>query len=209
MTEVGDRRVRRTRRNLAEALTELILERSYEAITVQDILDRADIGRSTFYAHFRDKEALLLSCFDDLRDDLRRDLDAMTPGVEPHDPAQPSIVVFAHAYRHRRIYRALCGRHGGNIVYGHLHTLLAATLRTHLAPHLAASGSPIPAEAMAEFYTSGLLGILTWWVNQGFPHGPAHVAQMFGAMANPGIVAAIGHLPDPTTPRRTTDAPRH
>jgi AcrR family transcriptional regulator len=209
MTEVGDRRVRRTRRNLAEALTDLILERGYEVITVQDILDRADIGRSTFYAHFRDKEALLLSCFDDLRDDLRRDLDAMTPGVELPDSSQPSIVVFAHAYRHRRVYRALCGRRGGTIVYGHLHALVAATLRTHLAPHLAASGSPIAAEAMAEFYTSGLLGILTWWVNQGFPNGPLHVAQMYGAMANPGILAAIGQLPRSDTPPTTTIAPRH
>ncbi|PWU59329.1 hypothetical protein DLE60_17030 [Micromonospora globispora] len=209
MTEGGDRRVRRTRRNLTEALTDLILERGYEAITVQDILDRADIGRSTFYAHFRDKEALLLSCFDDLRDDLRRDLDAMTPGVEPHDPGQPSIAVFAHAYRHRRVYRALCGRHGGNIVYGHLHTLVAHALRMHLAPHLAAIGSPIPAEAMAEFYTSGLLGILTWWVNQGFPHGPAHVAQMYGAMANPGIAAAIGRPSDAETRPTISNASRH
>ena len=208
MADVGDRRVRRTRRNLAEALIGLILERGYEAITVQDILDRADIGRSTFYAHFRDKDALLLSCFDDLREDLRRDLDAMTPGVAPHDPAQPSIVVFAHAYQHRRIYRALCGRHGGTIVYRHLHALVAAALRAHLAPHLAASGSPIPADAIAEFYTSGLLGILTWWVDQGFPHGPVHVAQMYGAMANPGITAVIGHPPPSATQLATTNAPR-
>jgi AcrR family transcriptional regulator len=208
MAEVGDRRVRRTRRNLTDALIALILERGYQATTVQDILDRADIGRSTFYAHFRDKEALLLSCFDDLREDLRRDLDAMTPGVEPRDSAQPSIVVFAHAYRHRRIYRALCGRRGGTIVHGHLHALVAAALRAHLAPHLAASGSPIPADAIAEFYTCGLLGILTWWVEQGFPHGPVHVAQMYGAMANPGIVAVIGHPPPSDTSPATTNAPK-
>jgi AcrR family transcriptional regulator len=209
MAEVGDRRVRRTRRNLTEALIGLILERGYDAITVQDILDRADIGRSTFYAHFRDKEALLLSCFDDLREDMRRDLDAMTPGVEPRDSGQPSIVVFTHAYRHRRVYRALCGRRGGNIVYGHLHTLIAAALRAHLAPRLAASGSSIPADAIAEFYTSGLLGILSWWVNQGFPDGPVRVAQMYGAMADPGMAAVIGHLaPSDTSPLTTRAARR-
>ncbi len=192
MVEAGDRRVRRTRRNLTEALISLILERGYDATTVQDILDRADVGRSTFYAHFRDKEALLLSCFDELREDLRRDLDRMTPGVPPRDPAQPSIVLFEHAHRHRRIYQALYGRQGGTIVYRHLHALIAAALRAHLAPHLAARGSPIPADVIAEFYTSALLGILTWWVDQGFPHGPVHMAQMYGTMANPGIIAIIG-----------------
>src|ERR1700754_1124415 len=70
-----DRRVRRTRRLLREALIALVAERGYERVTVQDVLDRADVGRSTFYAHFRDKEALFASCFDDLRADLRRHLD--------------------------------------------------------------------------------------------------------------------------------------
>ncbi|MBO0803611.1 MAG: TetR/AcrR family transcriptional regulator [Nocardiopsaceae bacterium] len=55
-----DRRVRRTRALLHQALIELILEKGYGRITVQDILDRADVGRSTFYSHYRDKDALLL-----------------------------------------------------------------------------------------------------------------------------------------------------
>ena len=54
-----DRRVARSRRALKEALTDLILERGYEAVTVQDVIDRADVGRSTFYAHFLDKDDLL------------------------------------------------------------------------------------------------------------------------------------------------------
>src|SRR6266511_3052594 len=84
-----DRRVRRTRRTLHEALIALILERGYERVTVQDILDRADVGRSTFYAHYRDKEALLLTSFDDVRDELRREFDATPQGQPAADPARP------------------------------------------------------------------------------------------------------------------------
>ncbi|HEY2791136.1 MAG TPA: TetR/AcrR family transcriptional regulator, partial [Micromonosporaceae bacterium] len=111
-----DRRVRRTRALLQTALVDLIIERGYHRISVQDVLDRADVGRSTFYAHFRDKDALLVSSFDELRDDLRRDMDALTPGELPDDPAHPVSVVFQHAYAHRPIYRALCGQQGGNVV---------------------------------------------------------------------------------------------
>src|SRR5690349_21251623 len=57
----ADRRVQRTRRLLHEALLSLIHEKRYEVITVQEILDRADIGRSTFYMHFKDKDELLFS----------------------------------------------------------------------------------------------------------------------------------------------------
>lgn len=66
----SDRRVRRTRKLLHSAFLELVIEKGYDKITIQDILDRADVGRSTFYVHFRDKEALLTASFDNMRDQL-------------------------------------------------------------------------------------------------------------------------------------------
>jgi len=185
-----DRRVRRTRRILGEALVSLILEKSYERITVQDILDRADVGRSTFYSHYRDKESLLVAGFDDMRDELRRELDAMTPGVPP-DPASPAGVIFDHAHRHRRIYQALCGRQGGNVVHRHLHRLIGDLLREHLRPHLAAAGSDLPVDVVAEFYTSAALGLLIWWVNHDYPHNPTRLADMYQQLAAPGLRAAL------------------
>ena len=97
-----DRRVRRTRRILLDAFIALVLERGYDGLTVQDILDRADVGRSTFYAHYRDKETLLLSCFDGVRGDLTAAFAAGAP--------DPAAVVFAHAHAHRDVYKVLCGR---------------------------------------------------------------------------------------------------
>ncbi len=72
-----DRRIQRTRQLLHEALITLILEKGYDAITVQDILERANLGRSTFYAHYQDKEALLLSGFQEL-------FDATAPDFTPY-----------------------------------------------------------------------------------------------------------------------------
>src|SRR5690242_13310 len=62
-----DRRIQRTRQLLLDSLIQLILEKGYESITVQDIIDRANVGRSTFYSHFQDKEDLLLSGFESMR----------------------------------------------------------------------------------------------------------------------------------------------
>jgi hypothetical protein len=104
---------------------------------------------------------------------------------------RPSYALFAHAYRNRRVYRALCGRQGGNIVYDHLHSLICTTLVAHLAPHLTGAGSPVPPEALAEFCASALLGLLIWWVGKDFPYQPAQMAHMYGQMATPGILAAV------------------
>ena len=204
--QARDRRVRRTRRSLIDALIALIVERGYDRITVQDILDRADVGRSTFYAHFRDKDALLLSSFDELRDDLRRDMDALTPGEMPDDPAHPVSVVFRHAYDHRPIYRALCGRQGGNVIDGHLRAMFGTLLGDHLRPHLAAAGSSLPPAVVTEFYASALIGVLKCWVNDDFPYSPHEVAAAYGALAAPGIMAAIGADPAAAPPGASTSA---
>jgi AcrR family transcriptional regulator len=203
-----DRRVRRTRRLLHEALVSLILDKGYQRITVQDILDRADVGRATFYAHYRDKDALLLTSFDGMLDELRRELDAMEPGAPPANTARPAGVVFDHAYRHQLIYQALCGKQGGAIIQRYLHQRISDLLREHLRPHLAAAGSEIPADIIAEYYTSGTLGLLAWWVDHDFQHGPAWLARSYQQLAVPGILAALRpENPDLPVPLRPSAAP--
>jgi AcrR family transcriptional regulator len=182
-----DRRIRRTRRVLNDALISLVLEKGYERITVQDILDRADVGRSTFYAHYRDKEALLLANFDDMREELRRDLDAIAPGAPPPDPTSPIGAIFDHAHRNRRVYQALCGKQGGNVVYRHLHGLIVDLLRARLRPHLAATGSNLPVDIVAEFYTSAALGLLTWWIDQNFRYDPIRLTAIYRQLATLGL----------------------
>ena len=65
-----DRRVRRTRHALENALISLILEKGYDAVTIEEITDRADLGRTTFYLHFRDKEELLMNAIDTMIEDF-------------------------------------------------------------------------------------------------------------------------------------------
>lgn len=190
-----DRRVRRTRRTLHEALIALVLDKGYDRITVQDILDRADIGRSTFYAHYRDKEALLVASFDNIRDQLQREVETLSSAGRPIDPARPAELIFEHAHRNQRVYRALCGKRGGNVVYQHLHRMVGDLLLEHLRPHLSAAGSELPVDVVAEFCTSAALGLLTWWIDQDFTREPAWLATAYRKLALPGVLAALGHAP--------------
>lgn len=184
----GDRRVRRTRRALHEALIELVLEKGYERITVREILDRADIVRSTFYAHYQDKDALLFSCFEDVLGRLRETVSTLSAA----DTARPAELLYRHAYQHRRVYRALCGRQGGNLVLRHLHRMVAEVLREHLGGPLVAAGSDLPADLVADHYTTATLGLLGWWVDHDFCHDPAWLASAWQTLALPGLRTALG-----------------
>src|SRR5260221_11810695 len=116
MAEGIDRRAARTRKALHGALMSLILRKDYDAITIQDLIDEADVGRSTFYAHYTGKEDLLRSGFQTLRAELadaQRTVRAKANGSE-NQPLGFSLAMFEHASRYTDIYRALVGGPGGN-----------------------------------------------------------------------------------------------
>jgi AcrR family transcriptional regulator len=162
-----DRRVRRTRKLLHDAFISLVIEKGYEKTTIQDILDRADVGRSTFYAHYRDKEALLTANFDALYEQLEREL-VEAAATKPVDIVLPAALLFEHADRNQLMYRAMCGRQGGNLVHRHLRRLIGDVLRKRLRPQLQQAGGDVPADVAAEFYTSAALGLLVWWIDKEF-----------------------------------------
>ncbi|ART67347.1 hypothetical protein BTO20_00920 [Mycobacterium dioxanotrophicus] len=179
---IGDRRVRRTRKLLHDAFLELVLEKGYEKTTIQDILDRADVGRSTFYGHFRDKEALLTASFDGMRAQLEHDL-AGIDATGPVDVTLPAALLYEHAHRNQRVYRALCGHQGGALVQRYLRGLISDLLRKHLQP--SAAHPDVPDDVAAEFYTSATLGLMVWWIDHDFCNGPAWLTAAYRALAIP------------------------
>src|SRR6266478_2217182 len=129
---VIDRRIPRTRAMLQHALTSLILKKGYEAITIQDICDEANVGRSTFYAHYTSKDDLKRSGFEHLRKELiDRQREAR---AAPGDRSLGfSLTMFEHAGDHIELYRALIGGRGGTVSLGQIRKMLSELVRTELA----------------------------------------------------------------------------
>jgi AcrR family transcriptional regulator len=189
-----DRRVRRTRESLRNALTSLILEKGYERVTVQDICDRADVGRSTFYAHFQDKEQLLLDGFDDLQEELRRAFAAHERQTATQDASSGSWAALA-VIEHLAAYRAvssMLGRRGSAVAIARLRRILSELLRDHLQVQLdPATSTPVPMEVAVEFAVASLLGLIDWWLDHGRPYSPQQLEEMYRRLTEPGIRAAL------------------
>ena len=201
-----DRRVRRSRRLLQEALLQLVLEKGYDKVTVQDVLDRADVGRATFYAHFRDKDDLLVSGSEELREVLRGQ---MTAFLEAEDrPSDEQLVVtrvlFEHAARNRQLYRALIGNRGGGIVMRQAQRDLTGLFREHLQQAAAQHRlqPSVPVEIVVQYAVGSLLTLLTWWLDNDLPYSPAEMSRAFQRLSHDGIPRA---LIDPSVARDTAD----
>jgi AcrR family transcriptional regulator len=157
VTPRPDRRVARTQRLLREALLSLILERGWDAVTVQDICTRADVGRSTFYVHFADKEDLLLSGFALFQGELEQHV--ADAGDLPLAFLEPLI---AHVRTHQPIARALVGKRSGRAAQEGL----AKVIRALLEQEVARAAPAGPRRAVALRYLAGaVLEVLVWWLD--------------------------------------------
>lgn len=173
----GDRRVQRTRRALREALVELTLERGWDAVSVQQICDRADIGRSTFYNHFGDKEDLLV----DGLDDLKRHLRGLGADAAPLAFARGMI---EHAHEQRRLFRAVIGKRGGQVIQRRFRRLLIGLVQEDLAALL----PPGPEQdACAHYLAGAFFELLTWWIDTRNSYTPADVERLFHELASPTL----------------------
>jgi AcrR family transcriptional regulator len=133
-----DRRVARTRGLLHQALIALILRKGYEAITVADICEAADVGRSTFYAHYAGKEDLMRGGLARLREALvdRHADGASEPAGAHRRNLGFSLPMFEHARDHLELYRAHVGDRGGAIAMDAIRRILSDAVRAELAPAL-------------------------------------------------------------------------
>jgi AcrR family transcriptional regulator len=172
-----DRRIQRTRQLLRDALFALIIERGYEGIAIQDITERANLGRTTFYLHYQDKEELLKASVKALMHELQIDVE---PSVAENYPYQMwCIRIFEHVAQRPQLYQALL-RETGPVNIGNLMRIYFAELfqRYTLDPLKKENGSPLKNEILAAHAAGSLFGLISWWLN----HERSPSAEKMGAI---------------------------
>lgn len=182
----ADRRVKRTTKRIESALTELMLEIPFEKITVQDIIDRADVSRSTFYAHYENKDDLLTSDFEQVLNMLNRHLED-----EAGDPFN-SVELFRHVGQNYNLYRALLWGRGIELLFEKGHVSISKSLEAHLSAHLKETTNPsVPLPLLANHVSASLLAMLRWWLENEMPYSPEDMDASFRSLVLPGVLSSI------------------
>jgi AcrR family transcriptional regulator len=180
-----DERSRRTRDRLGHALITLILEKPIEETTVQEVLDRASVGRSTFYLHFRDKNDLLLS-------QLEHFLEIMSTALivrkEKSHRVVPVAELFEHIGGQNKIYRALSDANRlhdfFDLAQGYFARGIEQRLReSKRLPNLPQKELDAHVVALA----GSLLSLLRWWIDRGEKESPRAMDEIFHRMVWTGL----------------------
>lgn len=174
-----DRRILRTRGTLADALFALMREKNFEAITVQEVLDRAGVGRSTFYVHYRDKEDLLLSDVERFCEWFSNMLNRQGASAKRLAPVEE---FFAHVGEAQALYRALVRSGKVNDVFALARGFLARSIEERLRT-AGVEMEPVERSAKAHALAGSLFSLLDWWMDKGMKTDPKEMDTLFHRMA--------------------------
>ena len=180
MSDKNDRRSQRTRQLLSEALVQLIQEKDYSTITVNDIIERANVGRSTFYIHYPSKDDLLL-------DQMDRVIESLSQGAPPQEfPYFPSLGFLQHVGGdHYELYKALVWGPGMDLITKHLQKSLSQKVEQGL--QISGRNFEVPLPILANFITGSFLNLLKWWLENKRVYSPEQMDEFYKKVTLPGV----------------------
>ena len=166
--ETQDRRIRRTQHLLARALIALTLEKGYEAVTIRDITERADIGYATFFRHYHDKDELLKEVLDVVLNEL---IALLCPADA--DPTTVGVLLFRYVQEQSEVVRVLLGSHAL------LQPIIKVAAQNVVNEHTPLPESAVPLEIAAYHIVTSSISLIQWWLDHQMPYPPERMGVIY------------------------------
>lgn len=191
-----DRRVHRTRELLQKALIELISERRYDALTIQEIVDRANVGRTTFYQHYNSKDELFMSCHQAIISEFH------FGSLYPHPLSREELLSpkapqgMTRAYQHLkeawiRLYPIFQGK-DGSLILRRIRDSSVQEIEANLRAVFAEVDSRIPFDVLANYLVGAQMALIQWWLEKRLLYTPENLAQTLHSLQRAAIRDAFG-----------------
>lgn len=193
-TRKPDRRIQRTRELLRKALMELIVERGYDTITVQDITDRANVARTTFYLHFKDKDELLFLTMRDWYEEIfHNSAEPSFNAVLSGQSAPADASDFKHVAENAEFYRIMFSEKGSIAFYVNVQNYLAQGMTDYFRKALGQFGAELtlPVDLLGYILAGMQIAAYHWWLNQMHVATAEQMAQWMQDFYTVGIFKAL------------------
>lgn len=174
-----ERRKQRTRQTLKETATSLLVEKGYEALTIQDITDRLDLARATFYVHFKDKDDIIWAVLQDHFDALSRKIQESITAHSPSRHHEKLALIFEYAAQHKALLHVMLSERGHIHLTQQFARYMAHVIEDDIANGLTPTPSDVPNGVASQFLAGAMIQVLSWWLEQENTTTPAQLTSMF------------------------------
>ena len=188
-----DRRIQRTRQLLQKALVELINESDYDTITIQDIVDRANVGRTTFYKHYNSKDELFMSCHEAMISEFHISPLHPLSKEELLSPETPSEMTLAYHHleqRRARLYPIFQGK-DSQLILRQIRDRSSREIEANLVATFGETKSIIPLDMLANYLAGAQIALMQWWLEKRRPHTTENLARTFHLLQRAAIREAF------------------
>ena len=168
--EIQDRRVKRTQHLLARALIALTLEKGYEAVTIRDITERADVGYATFFRHYHDKDELLKDVLDVVLTEIIDLLGSRQPAA---DPTTIGTLLFRYVQQQSEVVRVLL------MSNALLQRSIEIATQNVVSEHTILPDSVVPLEIAAHHIVASSISLIQWWLDHQMPYPPERMGVIY------------------------------
>lgn len=188
-----DPRVLRTRKLMRQSLIELVPQKGFGNLTIEDITSQATLNRATFYLHYRDKEELLMDVFENLVSE-NIPLPPTPSESAPLESLRPIVRVFEHIADYSEFYCAILGEHGVPIfmakVRNYIEEIVEQWMKAFMQVNFDEEDQGL-SDILFNFLGSAYLGVITWWLENDMPYTPEEMETHLLKMTNKGISSLL------------------
>ena len=187
-----DRRTRRTRQLLQDAFVALLKEKRYEDVSVQDIIERADVARSTFYVHYVDKEDLLVGRLGVFASNLGVHADGLKREENKGNSLLSTLGWFRHIQAQSDLLKIIAKDPAMDLAMKTLHGILLEDMQMRIQNHLPENeNASIPPSLAVDYLAGSLMTLLKWWVKQRMTYPPERMDEIFQQLVMRGVSSMI------------------
>jgi AcrR family transcriptional regulator len=186
--EKKDRRTRKTRQILRGALLALLKEKRYEEISVQDIIERADVARSTFYVHYVDKDDLLTGSHGIFAENLG---EQMLAHAGESGSAFSSRTWFYHIQAQGDILKVIAKDSAMELALKTLRGIIHTSVQDGMQAHSQMKAASVPLPLVADYLADTLMTLIKYWFKDGMKYTPEQMDAMFQQLVMPGVLSVL------------------
>jgi AcrR family transcriptional regulator len=189
--EKKDRRTRKTRQLLRSTLLALLKEKRYDDISVQDIIERADVARSTFYVHYVDKDDLLTGGHGIFAENLGQQLTAHSASAENGAFVSSSRAWFYHIQAQGPILKVIAKDSAMELAMKTLRGIIHRSVEEGMQAHSQLENARVPLSVIVDYLTDTLMTLIKWWFKDGMRYTPEQMDEMFQQLVVPGVSSVL------------------
>ena len=181
----------------------MLLEKGYDAISIQDIATGAEAARVTFYRHYKNKEELLLDCLNVVYEELVERVKQVS-SEKIQQEYIPLMAFYEHIQEKEELYQILFSSQGAHFLVKRLNQLIAQRTRIQIVENIPKDQLLVPIEIIANHIGSAIIGLVVWWLENDKPYPPEYMAQLSYWLSFAGNARALGfdqyQFPPPQMP---------